>query len=182
MIIGKKVIRYKEIDSTNDEAKRLLGKGEGEGLVVMADSQSKGRGKPGSGWFSPAGSGVYLSAVVKPFKNPAELGPITLLGAKAVKNVIHELTGSDARIKPPNDVLIGEKKVCGILVERVASGHIIIGIGVNVNSMKESFPEDLRDSATSLRIESGREQSVPDFIKILVAELDKEYLAYLAKI
>ena len=182
MIIGKKIIRYKEIDSTNDEAKRLLVRGEGEGLVVVADSQSKGRGKPGSGWFSPAGSGVYLSAVVKPFKNPAELGPITLLGARAVKSAIRGLAGIDARIEPPNDVLIGEKKVCGILVERVASGHIIIGIGVNINTAQASFPDDLKDKATSLRIESGREHGLQEFTRILMSELDKEYLAYLAEI
>ena len=181
MIIGKKLIHYKEIDSTNDQAKRLIDKGEGEGLVVIADSQAKGRGKPGSGWFSPAGS-LYLSAIVKPFRNPAELGPVILLGARAVQNTIRELVGIDTRIKPPNDVLIGKKKVCGILVERVVSGHVIIGIGLNINNAVGSFPEDLRDKATSLLIESGKRQDVSDSARILIAELDKEYLAYLAEI
>ncbi len=181
MIIGKKLIHYKEIDSTNDEARRLIERGEGEGSVVVAASQTKGKGKPGSGWFSPAGS-IYLSAIVKPFKNPAELGPITLLGARAVVGAIKESAGIDARIKLPNDVLIGEKKACGILVERVVSGHIIIGIGMNINNSKDSFPGDLRDKATSLLIETGRQHDVREFARVLIAELDREYLAYLAEI
>jgi BirA family biotin operon repressor/biotin-[acetyl-CoA-carboxylase] ligase len=181
MIIGKEIIHYKEIDSTNDEARRLIVKGKGEGAVVVADSQGEGRGKPGSDWFSPPGS-VYLSAIVKPFQNPAELSSITLLGARAAQNTIRELVGIDAPVKPPNDVLIGKKKVCGILVERVVSGHVIIGIGLNINNVIGSFPEDLRDKATSLLIESGKRQDVSEAARILIAELDKEYLAYLAEI
>ncbi len=182
MIIGKKIIRYDEIDSTNDEVKRLVKKGLGEGAVIVSDSQTKGRGKPGSAWFSPAGVGVYLSAVVKPFKNPDHLSSITLIGARAVVNAIKKTTGFEAEIKPPNDVLLKDKKISGILVERLASGHLIIGLGVNLNTSVESFPEDLRDHATSLMIESGKSYNLQDFINLLIAELDKEYLAYLAKI
>ncbi len=112
-IIGNKIIHYKEIGSTNDEAKRLVKEGLGEGAVIIADSQTKGRGKPGSAWFSPAGVGVYLSAIVKPYKNPADLAPITLLGARAVVNAIKRSTGFDAQIKPPNDVLLRGKKFPG---------------------------------------------------------------------
>jgi len=182
MIIGKKIIRYKEVDSTNDEARRLIGEGEGEGLVVAAESQNKGRGKPGSGWFSPAGSGVYLSAVVKPYRNPGDLGPVVLLGARSVVNAIRKMAGIKAEIKPPNDVLIGGRKICGVLVERMAPGQIIIGIGVNINNAKGAFPDDLRDKATSLMIETGRQYDVRELTRTLIAELDKEYLAYLAEI
>lgn len=181
-IIGKEIIRYGEIDSTNDEARRLIAKGAGEGTVVVAGAQSRGRGKPGNRWFSPRDAGVYLSAVVKPFKNPKDLGPITQLGAKAAVSAIKKTTGLPAKIKLPNDVLINDKKAGGVLVERVVSGHLIIGIGVNVNNEAASFPPEISAAATSLKIESGEDQVLSDFTGLLVGELNKEYLAYLAKI
>lgn len=179
-IIGKKIIRYNEIDSTNDEAKRLIIKGVGEGSVIVADSQTKGKGKPGSGWFSPAGVGIYLSAIVKPFKNPKDLAPVTLLGAKAVVSAINNISQLKTDIKLPNDVILNSRKVSGILVERVTSGHIIIGIGVNINIPKESFPVEIRNSATSLKIESRKDFDLQEFLGLLLYDLDKEYLAYLS--
>ena len=181
-IIGKKIIHYKEIDSTNDEAKRLLRKGIEEGTVIIADRQTKGRGKPGSIWFSPLGVGVYLSVVLKPFKNPKDLAPTTLLGARSVVRTIEKIGGLRSEIKLPNDVMLNGKKVSGILVERRASGYLIIGIGVNVNNPIGSFPDEIRDSATSLKIESNKNYSVQEFIDKLLSEMDKEYLAYLKKI
>lgn len=181
-IIGKNIIRYKEIDSTNDEARRLLAKGAGEGTVIIAGSQSGGRGKPGRGWFSPPGVGVYLSAIVKPYKNPQDLAPLTLLGARAVINTIKKLSALLAVIKPPNDVLINGRKVCGVLAERTASGHLMIGVGVNINNAPHAFPEELRSCATSLLIESGKACDLAQFTATLIAEMDKEYLAYLENI
>jgi BirA family biotin operon repressor/biotin-[acetyl-CoA-carboxylase] ligase len=181
-IIGKKLVHYKEIDSTNDEAKRLIKRGLGEGTVVLADTQTKGRGKPGSRWFSPAREGVYLSVIVKPFKNPEDLGPVTLLGARAVVKAIKMAAGLEAEIKAPNDVLLNNRKMSGILVERMASGHLIIGIGLNLNNPAGSFPDEISRSATSLLIESGKLYSHQEFIDALMAELDKQYLAYLSKI
>ena len=90
--------------------------------------------------------------------------------------------GISAEIKPPNDVLIQGKKVCGILVERVASGHLIIGIGLNVNALRESFPDELKESATSLKIETGRDFEIPALVDALLDELEREYLAYLTKV
>jgi BirA family biotin operon repressor/biotin-[acetyl-CoA-carboxylase] ligase len=181
-IIGKRIFRNSEIDSTNDEARRLIKKGWGEGTVVMADSQSKGRGKPGSGWFSPPAVGNYLSVILKPFINPSDLGSITLLGARAVVKAIEKQTQLKAEIKPPNDVLLNKKKISGILVERDASGNLIIGIGVNINNLAGSFPAELADSATSLKIETGKNFDLSEFNDLLMAELDREYLAYLSKI
>jgi len=179
MIIGRKIIKYQEIDSTNDEAKRLIAGGEGEGCVVVADSQTKGRGKPGFGWFSPAGVGVYLSAIVAPFKNPKDLASITLIGAQAVVSTIKKISGLQAQIKKPNDVLINGKKICGILVERLASGEIIIGIGVNVNNKAKAFTGELKKTASSLSIEANQDFKLQQFIDFLIAGLDQEYLAYL---
>jgi len=181
-IIGKKIIYYQEVDSTNQEAKRQIKAGLGEGGVVVADYQTKGKGKPGRNWFSPPGMGVYLSAVIKPFRNPSDLAPLTLLGAKSVASAIKKISGLEPTIKLPNDVLLNHKKVSGILVERMSSGHVILGIGVNLNHPPGSFPHHLRETATSLKIESKKGYQVKEFVKVLVSELDREYLAYLRRI
>jgi BirA family transcriptional regulator, biotin operon repressor / biotin---[acetyl-CoA-carboxylase] ligase len=179
-IIGNKIVRYKEIDSTSDEAKRLIKKGALEGTVVVAGTQTEGKGKPGSGWFSPPDYGVYLSVILKPFKNPNDLPSITIIGAEAVIRVIKKVSNLTANIKLPNDVLINGKKIAGILTERDSSGNLIIGVGVNINNPPNSFPPDL--TATSLRIESGKEHNLKAFIDLFLTELDREYLAYLGKI
>ena len=173
---------YKELDSTNDEARRLIKKGFSEGTVVVAETQAKGKGKPGRNWFSPQGSGLYLSAIVKPFKNPSDLSPITLYCARAVVETLKKSAGISAEVKLPNDVLVNGKKVCGILVEGAASGHLIIGIGLNVNTMRGSFPEELKGTATSLKIEAGRDLKIPALIEALLGELEREYLAYLNEV
>jgi BirA family biotin operon repressor/biotin-[acetyl-CoA-carboxylase] ligase len=172
-IIGRPILRYLSLDSTNDEAKRLIKQGLGrEGAVIIAQEQSAGRGKPGAVWLSPRG-GLYLSAILKPRLNPQDLAPITQLGARAVVKAIAEVAGRTAVIKKPNDVLIDGKKVCGILTERVASGEVIVGIGVNVEN---EIPTELSGQAATL----GRRLS--DFEPLLVQLLNDEYLAYLAKI
>ncbi len=180
MIIGKKIIHLKEIDSTNDEARRLIGAGEGEGLVVTAGRQTRGKGKPGSAWFSPAGN-LYLSAVIKPYKNPRDLSPVTLFSALAVRTAILKLTGLPAVIKWPNDLRLRGKKVCGILTERLASGQIIIGIGLDVNLTRRSLPADLKATATSLRLETGKKYSLKKCTALLLAALNDEYRAFLGE-
>jgi len=177
-IIGKKIVHFEEIDSTNEEARRLIKRGEGaEGSVLIADRQTRGRGKPGSAWFSPEGN-LYLSAIVKPRRNPKDLAPITMLGALAGRSAIAKISKLPVVIKWPNDLLVNSRKVGGVLVERVLAGHLIIGIGINVNSL----PEEVQDQATSLKIESKQSFPIEGLIEILISELDKEYLAYLSKV
>ncbi|OGC23675.1 biotin--[acetyl-CoA-carboxylase] ligase [candidate division WOR-1 bacterium RIFOXYB2_FULL_42_35] len=182
MIIGKKIIYYDQIDSTNDESKRLIKTGLLEGTVIIAKTQSQGRGKPGSSWFSAGGLGIYLSVIVKPFKNPNDLGSITLIGARAVVATIDKVAGLKAEIKVPNDVLLNGKKICGILVERVASGEVVIGIGLNVNQQQNNFPQELKEKATSLKIVTGQDYDLTKVIEILLLDLEVEYLAYLNKL
>jgi len=181
-IVGKKIVSYQEIDSTSDEAKRLIAKGRSEGLVVIADSQTNGRGKPGNSWFSPPGLGLYFSAVIKPLRSPSDLGLITMVGAEAVVVAIKELTGLTPTIKKPNDVLINGKKVAGILTERLADGHLIIGIGLNVNNEQAYFPKDIAGTATSLFIASGLKFKIDQVRDILLLAIDDKYLEYLARI
>jgi len=150
-------------------------------LVVVASRQTRGRGKPGSGWFSPKGN-LYLSAVVKPFKNQKDLAPITLLGALAARSMIVSLAKLPVIIKWPNDLRVRGKKIGGVLTERLASGHLIIGIGININCAARSFPKKLKAASTSLMIEARRAFDLKKIVESLLKELDGEYLAYLSKV
>jgi biotin-[acetyl-CoA-carboxylase] ligase BirA-like protein len=174
LIIGKKIVRLPQVDSTSAEARRLIRQGEGEGLVVVAARQTKGKGKPGRRWFSPVGN-LYFSAVVKPFKNPRELAPITLLGALAARAVITKITKLPVVIKWPNDLQIQGRKVGGILTERLPSGHLIIGIGLNLNTV----PAAVKRTAVSLRQLTGEEYDPRGMTDRLNIELDKEYRLFL---
>jgi BirA family biotin operon repressor/biotin-[acetyl-CoA-carboxylase] ligase len=179
-IIGKKLVHLQEIDSTNDEARRLIKQGEGEGLAVLADRQTRGKGKPGSAWFSPAGN-LYLSVVIKPYKNSGELASVTLFSALAVRALIVKLTKQPAVVKWPNDLLVHGKKTAGILTERLASGHVIIGIGLNLNSTRRVLPAELQRTATSLRLETGKQYPLRACAEQLLILLDEEYRAFLKR-
>lgn len=181
MIIGKKLIRLRTVDSTNDEVRRQLALGAGEGLVVLAEEQTKGKGRPGKKWFSPRGN-LFLSAAVKPYKNPKELAPITLLGALAARQAVESKYKITVTIKWPNDLLIKGKKVGGVLVERLASGFLIIGIGLNLNTLAADFPPELKATATSLLVISGKKSRPETMANLVIKALDQEYLEYLRKI
>jgi BirA family biotin operon repressor/biotin-[acetyl-CoA-carboxylase] ligase len=140
----------------------------------VAERQSRGRGKPGSIWHSPAG-GLYFSVIIKPRKNPQDLTPLTRLAAQAVVSVIEKRTGLSARIKLPNDILLNRKKICGILTEKVGDA-VIVGIGMNLNIPQ--FPPQLK--ATSLFLESKRKWDADKFLGDLLTELKNEYVNFLA--
>ncbi len=171
-MIGKKLVHYEVIDSTNDEARRMVKQGEGEGLVVTAGSQTAGRGKPGARWFSPPGN-LYLSAVVKPRRDQKDIAPLTITAALAARTAIVRETELPVVIKWPNDILVRGKKAGGILTERLPSGHVIIGIGINLTQHPAS--------AAALDEEAGRPIDLKHFTDRLLLELEKEYLAYLAE-
>lgn len=175
MIIGKKVIHCKTVDSTNEEARRLIKQGEGEGLVVLAERQTRGRGKPGSRWISPAGN-FYFSAVVKPHRNPKDLSPLTVFAALSARSAIIKTTKLPVVVKWPNDLLICGKKVGGILTEKLTSGHVIIGIGINVRVLPAGL------NATALNKETGKKIPLGKLTGILISELDKAYLEYFKKV
>lgn len=152
-----KIIRLKTTTSTSDEA-RLADE---EWMVYVADEQTKGRGKPGSAWYSPKG-GLYFSIVLMPQKDISDLLPITLLTAKVIASLI---PGSE--IKLPNDVTINGKKVCGILTEK-SGKRLIIGIGVNTGI--RSFPKELQGKAISLAVD--KEEFLSGFLSAFKKEYD----------
>jgi len=159
--MGRRVHFLEEVDSTNDYAAELARKGAGEGEIVIADRQLKGRGRIGRTWQSPPGDNLYVSVILRPPIRPAVSPQITLTAGVAVAESLSPYCGRDVTLKWPNDVRIRGKKVCGILTEmRLRGGDVdfvIVGIGININMRKDAFDEAFRDLSTSLREELGRE-------------------------
>lgn len=178
-IIGKEIKYFRETESTNILAKDMADSVE-EGTVVIAESQTEGRGRLGRKWLSPEG-GIWLSIVLKPKIQPQYTPRLTLLAGVCVAKTIQGM-GLPARIKWPNDVLIKGRKVCGILTEMGAEvdlvDHVVVGIGIDANVDTESFPEEFRDSSTSLKKELGKDVDRVDFVQKLLFEFESLYLNF----
>lgn len=181
--IGRPLYFYPSIDSTNSRARELAGAGATEGTAVIADSQSAGRGRLGRSWVSPAGSNLYTSIVLRPPLPPSEAQTLTLMAAVAVAETVAEWLGYDPILKWPNDILIGSRKTAGILTEMSSEtdriNHVILGIGVNLNSRSSTLPEPLNRDATSIMEMSGNEVERHHFTAALYSKLEKWYKCYL---
>ena len=155
--VAKEVLYFDTIDSTNIKAQEFAEKGYPSGTLVVADKQESGKGRRGRSWVSPSGTGIFMTLMIKPDINPNNASMLTLVAALAVAKAITSVTGEEALIKWPNDIVINGKKVCGILTEMNAQfdyiNHIVVGIGINVHN--ESFPEEISQMASSLMIEAG---------------------------
>ncbi len=175
-----KIIYLDEINSTNREARRLGDGGAEEGTVVIADKQTGGKGRLGRTWFSPAGTGIWMSLLLKPKLPPEKVSGITLMAALSVCRAIRSATGLNTQIKWPNDLVIDGKKVCGILTEAaILDGELkfaVLGIGVNVNQTE--FPEDL-PHAWSLAMTAGREIDRARLIECSFNCLKEDYERYM---
>ncbi len=158
--IGKKIHYFDEVDSTNNVAKKLAEEGAEEGTLVIAETQTRGRGRRGKTWISPNG-GVWMSIILRPNRPPADAPQLTLMTGVAVAQTLQKECGLDVGIKWPNDILIGNKKVCGILTEANAKfntlDHVVVGIGIDANVDTELFPSEVREGATSLKNELNKE-------------------------
>ncbi|RMD83575.1 MAG: biotin--[acetyl-CoA-carboxylase] ligase [Candidatus Dadabacteria bacterium] len=170
--------------STNDDAAALARQGAPEGTVVLAERQTAGRGRMGRRWASLPGRSVTLSCVLRPPIPPAEAPRLSLVAALAVACAM-EAEGLRARIKWPNDVLLGGRKVCGILTEIEAEADtvhfVIAGIGLNVNTTRDEFPPELRESATSMRIDAGRRFDRARITAALLQSLERWYGRFLGE-
>jgi len=173
------IVHFDETDSTNVRAKALAVQNAAEGTVVVAEHQSAGRGRKQRSWFSPPGMGIYSSLILRPTISPGDAPQITLMTAVAAAEALTEVTRLPIRIKWPNDLLIGGKKVAGILTEisteMDAVDYVVIGLGVNVNTPATSFPVELRDIATSACIESGTEFSRTSILAEYLGRLEDGY-------
>lgn len=176
-----------QADSTNLLAARAAAMGEkhteaaSEGEVFIAEEQTAGRGRGNHMWHSERGAGIYCSVILRPQITPSDMLWLSLLAAVAVQDAVKEVTGQSADIRWPNDLLMNDKKFCGILTELSTEAmrvrHAIVGIGINVN--QQSFPEELRSTATSLFLETGRQWPRVELTAALLKSLDREYRGFL---
>jgi BirA family biotin operon repressor/biotin-[acetyl-CoA-carboxylase] ligase len=153
------IYHFTVADSTNLRARALAEKGAPEGTVVVAESQTEGRGRRGRIWFSPPREGLYISLILRPAMPPQDAPKLTLMTAVAVAELLPDLISVPIQIKWPNDIMVRGKKLAGILTQVSADMDImdyaIIGFGINIGNDRNGFPEPLKDSATSIFLESG---------------------------
>lgn len=158
-LVGRKIVHYDSVGSTNTEAKNIADLPESHGTVVIAEEQTSGRGRLGRSWVSPKYKGIWMSIILKPDLNPMEAVKLTQIAAAAILKAARELN-IETLIKWPNDIVINHKKACGILTEMNAEltriNYVVVGLGINVNTEDKDFPEDIKEIATSLRIETKR--------------------------
>ena len=178
-VIGRDIRVFEQTASTNDVVEKLARDGVKEGAVVFAESQTSGRGRLGRKWISPGRKGLWFSILLRPELRPQETTQLTVASATALRRAIQFVTGLKPEIKWPNDILIGGRKVAGILTELSAEldrvRHIILGIGVDVNLAANELPPELRKSATSLKIESGAPVERAALAAAILRELDIDY-------
>jgi len=183
-IIGQKIYAHDEVISTQLLAHEVASKGAPEGTIVIAEKQNGGKGRLGRAWHSPKGTGIWMSLIVRPSIPLSKAPQLTLLTAVALAKAIQLHTGVSVQIKWPNDLLYHGKKFCGILTELNAESdrinYLVIGVGINVNTVESDFPTDLREIATSLRIASGDEIKRAALLQTFCQEFEAEYLHYLA--
>ena len=156
---------------------RLLRDETAEGTIAVAEKQTEGRGRLGRSWQAPAHTSVLVSVLLLPRVEPAKLPELSLVAGGAVAEAIAEVTGIDPVIEFPNDVLVGGRKVAGILAES-SDGRVVLGIGVNVNQTAEELPEDARTEPTSLRLELGEPVDRAALLAEILARLERAYDAW----
>lgn len=174
----RQIHHYYKVGSTNSEAMQAAADGAPEGNVFLAEEQLAGRGRGANTWHSARSTGIYCSAVLRPPMPPSDALIFSLAAGLAVRAAVAEIAPQLlVDLKWPNDLLLNSKKFCGILTEMNAEAtrvhHLVVGIGINVNQLQ--FPEELREIATSLRIETGTEWSRVELCAALLRSLDREY-------
>ena len=166
---GKNVVYYDEIDSTNNRAKEAGDNGAAHGTLFVADMQVAGKGRRGRVWKSPSGSSIYMTILLYPDIPPVKAPQLTLL--------IQKVTGLETKIKWPNDIVVNGRKICGILTEMSTEidyiNHVVIGVGINVN--QDTFPDDIKATASSLKLELGKSVKRSELIAAVMKSFEKCY-------
>lgn len=184
---GKSIYSFEEVGSTNEVAHELAINGAPEGTVVISDSQTRGKGRLERKWISPSGKNIYISIIFRPAIEARDAPFLTLVSSIALAEAIRN-EGTDAFIKWPNDVLIDDRKVAGVLTEMTEKGgsvdFVIVGLGVNINMTDQDMDEEMgevAEIATSLRMATGREINRVNMIVNLIEEIEHWYNKYLEK-
>jgi len=179
-LIGNRIFSYKTLDSTNRVMGDMGRQGLPEGSVVFSEEQTQGRGRLGRKWSSPKAKGLYFSILLRPAIQIHEIPRITLCAAVACAQALIEATRLPIRIRWPNDLLVGDRKLCGILTELTAEADrvrfVVLGIGINVNAAAGALPPE----ATSLKIETRRHWNRAELAVKLLTRFEREYLRLLS--
>lgn len=177
--LGTKLHYLAEIDSTNVYARRLAEQGANEGEVIIAEAQTRGRGRLGRNWVSPPFVNLYFSVILRPQLPPVHAPQLTLMAAVALADTIASFIGTPPTIKWPNDILVGGKKLAGILTESSCDSEriefVILGIGVNLNYPVELMPDVIRERATSILTLTKNHIEREAFLQRLIRDLDRCY-------
>ena len=181
--MGQPLYFYPETDTTNDRIRELALEGAPEGTLAVAEMQTAARGRRGRAWQAPAESGVWMSLLLRPDILPTQASVLTLLAGIALAEAIEDVTGMEAGIKWPNDILLNGKKLVGILTEMDCDMEqihsVTVGMGINVNT--KAFPQDLQEIATSLYLESGREFDRAEIVGCVMKRFEGLYEEFLEK-
>lgn len=182
-LIGREILCHDQLASTNLTAMELGEAGAAEGLVVIADRQTAGKGRLGRCWASPGGVNLYLSILLRPSMPPWEVPRLTFVSAVAAARALRDAAGVAVQVKWPNDLLVKGKKIAGLLNEMSAESdavhHVVLGIGLNVNMSAGQFPAELRYPATSVLLETGSAGSRLDVVVALLEHFDRLYAEFL---
>lgn len=175
--VGRRIFFYEETDSTNNQAKNLASEGAEHGTLVVSDKQTQGKGRRGRSWSSPAQTGIFMSLILKPACSPEHASMLTLVAALAGARAVRKVTGLSVGIKWPNDLVVNKKKVTGILTEMSADTgrihYVVVGVGINANMTE--FPEEIRETATSLCLEAGHEVDRAELIAAFLNDFEVQY-------
>jgi len=184
-LLGKEMYIYREVSSTNVMAKLMAHLGAPDGTIVMTASQTAGKGRMKRQWFCPPSKGILMSMILRPDIKIHYVPQLTLLCAVAAADTIRKVTGCKAKIKWPNDIVIGGKKVCGILAEcsfyQGGPEYVIIGLGMNVNLVMDHLPPDCQEIGTSLRLELGHNVSRFKLIEQFIITWEEYFYEFLKK-
>lgn len=184
------VVYYHETDSTNTRAKQAAEDGEKSGTLFITECQTGGRGRRGRTWESPAGSGIWMSLLLRPEIKPFDASMLTIVAAMGMKDAIEEIIGGGTgqggihcKIKWPNDIVLGDRKICGMLTEMSAEtdwiNYVVIGIGVNVNTTE--FDDSIKDTASSILLQTGSSVKRSDVVVAFARHFSRYYDEFLKK-
>ena len=179
-LIGSDILTFRRATSTNDVAVNLARGGAVEGTVVVAEEQTKGRGRIGRNWYSPPNSGLWFSVILRPSLAASRSTTISLAGALAITRALKDSYGVRPLIKWPNDILVDGRKICGILTEGEFTGDrinfVVLGVGLNVLGRRGDFPVELQDLATTLEMVSDRQITRTEVLSAVLHEIERQYL------
>jgi len=181
--VGSTVHYLRTVDSTSNRLKALVREGAAVGTVVLADEQTGGRGRSGRTWFSPDRKGVWMSVLLESGASAERLAPLSVAAAVSVADALRELTGLDVRVKWPNDLLVGGRKLGGLLVESMQTAgesvvSAVLGVGLNVSLAEDDFPAELAGTATSLQLALGRPVARLDVLRVTLLALEECFERY----